>query len=91
MQCGGLSLTAVLQKYHFLLQLLKQNQMSQIDSAKCLHLRKKFVMTYSSGICTFYYVVPELHAQAAQVQIVLKRRACYFPEHSVGNNRNITL
>ena len=36
MQCGGLSLTAVLQKYHFLLQLLKQNQMSQIDSAKCI-------------------------------------------------------
>ena len=46
MQCGGLSLTAVLQKYHFLLQLLKQNQMSQMDSAKCLLLRKEFVMTY---------------------------------------------
>ena len=85
MQCGGLSLTAVLQKYHFLLQLLKQNQMSQIDSAKCLHLRKTIVMTYSSGICIFYYIVPELYAQATQVQIVLKRRASYFrgPEHSV--------
>ena len=77
MQCGGLKLNAVFRKYHFLLRLLKQNQMSQTDSAKCI----------------FNYAVPELYAQARRVQIVLKRRACYFrgPVHSVGNNRNITL